>query len=104
MVHLEHFKSQCKIYAGCLGGGAALFGLLAGFLYSDYMRGVDRANSASFLYDMPDPGNFQALLGVTEAFLAAAGVALLALVAANLLIAYRRDVLASQGDGDWQES
>lgn len=104
MTHLNKFKRSCKVFAGCFGGAAAVFSLLAATVYGQYMSDLSRSLEYSRLYSTPDPSNFQLLLGVSGICVVGTTVAVVALVAANLLIAYRSDVLASQGCGDGQES
>lgn len=96
MNHLNKFKYGCKVFAGCFGGAAAVFALLAATVYGQYFSALSFSSKYSSL-SAPDPSNFQALLGITALCLAVTGIAVVALVAANLLIAYRSDVLASQG-------
>lgn len=92
MQNLEKFKNQCKIYAGCFGGVGIVLAIMAAYMDGQYAEALSDSIKCPSVYDAPAPSNAPALMGIAGICAAAAGIAILALVAANLLIAYRKDV------------
>ncbi len=92
MSNLEKFKKRCKLYAGGSGAAGILLTVAQVVTYAQYLSALRSYTKYPNTYDMPAPTDTTALIVLIAICIVGVVVAVSAIVAANLLIAYRKDV------------
>lgn len=92
MDNLQKFKKQCKLYAGGCGGLGILIAIMAGITEAKYESALRDSIKYPLLHPEPEPVDTSMLITFASICLIGVIIAVAALVAANLLIAYRKDV------------